>query len=397
MAGKPPCILTLNGGSSSLRFALFSAAGDLRRLHNGLIERIGRPGTLLHSRGAEASVRESRPLEAGDHAAATAALVDWLGTRLAELTLVAVGHRVVHGGSTFSEPQRVSAELLEKLGALRELDPEHLPLELRIIDLMRQRFPAVTQLACFATAFHHRLPRVAQQLPIPRRYEAAGVRRYGFHGLSCEYLLGELARLNRVEVANGRLVLAHLGNGSSMTAVLRGQSIDTTMAFTPAAGLPMSTRSGDLDPGLASYLARTEDMTAAQFSRLTNFESGLLGISETSADMRELLEREATDVRAREAVAFYCYQLRKQIGAYAAALGGLDTLVFSGGIGENAPLVRERACAGLDFLGIVLDPRRNGSNAALISPDAARVKVRVIATDEELVIARAVRRALDAD
>ena len=397
MPVNTPSLLTINGGSSSIRFALFSPDAEPRRLHSGRIERIGLPGTTLHASGPGGSDPETPSLPTADHAAATAVLLDWLVARLEGGAPVAVGHRVVHGGPEFSAPQAITTAVLAKLRALGELDPEHLPLELLIIEAIRARYPDVAQWACFDTAFHHGLPRVARVLPIPRRYEAAGVRRFGFHGLSYEFLLGELARLNRGEVANGRLVLAHLGNGSSMAAVHRGQSIDTTMAFTPAAGLPMSTRSGDLDPGLGSYLARTEGMTAAQFSRMTNFESGLLGLSETSSDMRDLLEREATDLRAQEAVALYCYAIKKQLGAYAAALGGLDTLVFTGGIGENAPLVRERVCEGLSFLGIVLDPRRNAVNATLISPDSARVRVRVLATDEELVIARAVNRALGGD
>jgi acetate kinase len=394
MPVNTPSLLTINGGSSSIRFALFSTDQEPRRLHSGRIERIGLPGTTLHASGPGGGDPETLSLPTADHAAATAVLLDWLVARLEGGVPVAVGHRVVHGGPEFSAPQAITTAVLAKLRALGELDPEHLPLELLIIDAIRARYPDVAQWACFDTAFHHDLPRVARVLPIPRRYEAAGVRRFGFHGLSYEFLLGELARLNRGEVANGRLVLAHLGNGSSMAAVHRGQSIDTTMAFTPAAGLPMSTRSGDLDPGLGSYLARIEGMTAAQFSRMTNFESGLLGISETSSDMRDLLEREATDLRAQEAVALYCYEIKKQLGAYAAALGGLDTLVFTGGIGENAPLVRERVCEGLSFLGIVLDPRRNAVNATLISPDSARVRVRVIATDEELVIARSLNSAV---
>lgn len=392
MASDSQCILTINGGSSSIKFALFAAGTDLRRGHSGRIERIGLSGTTLRTSGPGAADPATQQLASGDHATAMATLLEWLAAHLGGTAPAAVGHRVVHGGPEFSEPQRVTAELMLKLKALTALDPEHLPLELRIIEATRAHFPEVAQWACFDTAFHHELPRVARVLPIPRRYESAGLRRYGFHGLSYEFLLSELARLNRVEVANGRVVLAHLGHGSSMAAVHRGQSIDTTMAFTPASGLPMSTRSGDLDPGLSSYLARSEGMTAAQFSRMTTLESGLLGISETSADMRDLLEHEAADVRAREAVALYCYQVKKQLGAYAAALGGLDTLVFAGGIGENAPLVRERVCEGLSFLGIVLDQRRNAANAALISPDSARVRVRVMATDEELIIARAVRR-----
>jgi acetate kinase len=235
---------------------------------------------------------------------------------------------------------------------------------------------------------------VARLLTIPRRYEALGVHRYGFHGLSYAYLMRELVRIAGAQAANGRVILAHLGNGASMAAVRDGRSIDTTMAFTPAAGLMMSTRSGDVDPGLVSFLARSEKMTAPQFDRMVNHESGLLGISETSSDMRELLGREAGDVRAAEAVALFCYQAKKWIGAYAAALGGLDTLVFAGGIGENAPPVRARICAGLGFLGIELDESRNAEAAEVISTDASRVTVRVIRTNEELMIARLVLRVL---
>ena len=239
------------------------------------------------------------------------------------------------------------------------------------------------------------MPRVATLLPIPRRYEAAGVRRYGFHGLSYEFLMEELARLGDPAATKGRVILAHLGNGASLAAVRDGRSIDTSMGFTPTAGLVMSSRSGDLDPGLVSYLARTEQMSATQFQEMVNHASGLLGVSETSPDMRDLLDRETQDVRAAEAVALFCYQVRKWIGAFAAALAGLDTLVFAGGIGENAALVRERICDGLGFLGIELDWKRNAQNALLISPEAGRVKVRVIRTDEELMIARSTTRVLN--
>jgi acetate kinase len=248
--------------------------------------------------------------------------------------------------------------------------------------------------ACFDTAFHHDLPRVARLLPIPRRYEAQGVRRYGFHGLSYAYLMGELARLAGSEAAHGRVILAHLGNGASLAAVRDGKSVDTSMSFTPTAGVPMSTRSGDLDPGLVWYLARTEKMNAQQFNEMVNSRSGLLGVSETSSDMRDLLERETQDVRAADAVALFCYQVKKWIGAYAAVLGGLDTLVFAGGIGENAPIVRARICDGLGFLGIELDEKRNTTNTGVISADTGRVAVRVIHTDEERMIAETVCRVL---
>jgi acetate kinase len=248
--------------------------------------------------------------------------------------------------------------------------------------------------ACFDTAFHQQMPRVAKLLPIPRRFDAKGVQRYGFHGLSYAYLVEELERVGDPAGKKGRVILAHLGNGASLAAVRDGKSIDTSMGFTPTAGLVMSTRSGDLDPGLAPYLARTEGIDAKSFYEMVNHKSGLLGVSETSSDMRDLLEKEAGDVRAAEAVALFCYQAKKWIGAYAAALGGLDTLVFSAGIGENCPSLRARICEGLEFLGITLEPSRNAAGAAVISSDASRVAVRVIRTDEELMIARSVRRLL---
>jgi acetate kinase len=262
------------------------------------------------------------------------------------------------------------------------------------MEVFRQGHPQLPQVACFDTAFHRTMPRVARLLPIPRRYEAKGVQRYGFHGLSYAYLMDELARLNDPAAANGRVILAHLGNGASMAAVRDGKSIDTSMGFTPSAGLLMSTRSGDLDPGVAPYLSRTEEMTAREFYEMVNHKSGLLGVSEISSDLRDLLAQEAGDVRAAEAVALFCYQAKKWIGSFAAALGGLDTLVFAGGIGENASPIRERICDGLGFLGIEVDQKRNAKNAPLISPDAGRVKVRIIRTDEELMIARSVARVL---
>jgi acetate kinase len=264
-----------------------------------------------------------------------------------------------------------------------------MPAEIALIEAFARHYPTVPQVACFDTAFHADLPRAAQLLPIPRRYAEQGVRRYGFHGISYAYLLRELERIAGSAAAHGRVLLAHLGNGASMAAVRGGRCIDTTMAFTPAAGLVMGTRSGDLDPGLAAYLARTEGCTAAQFDTLVNRESGLLGLSETSADVRDLLARRAGDVRAAEALAVFCRQAMKWIGALAAVLGGLDTLVFAGGIGEHAGALRAEICAGLGHLGIELDAARNDANAAVISSAASRATVRVIPTDEELFIAGA--------
>jgi acetate kinase len=237
------------------------------------------------------------------------------------------------------------------------------------------------------------MPRVAKLLPIPRRYFAKGVERYGFHGLSYTYLMEELERIDPLET-KGRIILAHLGSGASLAAVRRGKSIDTSMSFTPTAGLVMGTRTGDLDPGLSYFLARTEGMSASQFEHMVNHESGLLGVSGRSSDLRDLCAREKNDVHAAEAVQLFCYQVTKWIGSFAAALGGLDTLVFAGGIGENASDIRTRICANLGFLGISLDGKRNARNEALISSKNGQVKVRVIRTNEEKVIALSTCRVL---
>ncbi len=387
-------ILTINGGSSSIKFALFEADGDLRRLLDGRIERIGSDSAGMSAKGSEQQDNFSREVAAPDHKAAVGVLIDWLRERLGHDELAAVGHRVVHGGPRYTDAQRITAEMVEQLHALEPFDPEHLPEEIQLTEAFFERFPELPQVACFDTAFHRDLPRVAHLLPIPRRFDARGVHRYGFHGLSYEFLMEELARVAGKEAATGRVILAHLGNGASLAAVRDGRAMDTSMAFTPTAGVPMSTRSGDLDPGLVWYLNRVEGVDSRKFNHMVNFESGLLGISETSSDMSDLLRREATDVRAAEAVAVFCYQVKKWIGAFSAVLGGLDTLVFSGGIGENAPAVRSRVCEGLGFLGIEIDEQQNAAGAALISGTHSRVAVRMMHTDEELVIARTVCRVL---
>ena len=394
MAAADPRILTINGGSSSIKFALFEGGDPLRRTFEGAIERIGLPEPVFRVKGPDEGSSFSRVVTAPDHTAAAGALLDWIEERARRDPLTAVGHRVVHGGPRYSAPERITPAMIEELRRLSPFDPEHLPGEILLTEAFHRRLPGLPQVACFDTAFHHDLPRVARLLPIPRRYEAQGVRRYGFHGLSYAFLVGELARLAGDEAARGRVILAHLGNGASLAAVHDGKSVDTSMAFTPAAGVPMSTRSGDLDPGLLWYLARTGEFDARRFNEMVNFESGLLGVSETSSDMRDLLALEAQDIRAAEAVALFCYQVRKWIGSFAAALGGLDTLVFAGGIGENSPAVRSRICEGLAFLGIELVEKRNAANEGVISTAAGPVAVRVIRTDEELMIARYVCRVI---
>lgn len=385
-------ILTVNGGSSSIKIALFDA-NSMGRVLKGHIERIGSPGSKFSIKGSAPVDSFEREIHAPDHHTAVEVLMEWVHERLPPGELLAVGHRVVHGGPKYLEAQRLTPEMVADLHELEPFDPEHLPQEILLTEAFQKRFPGLQQVACFDTAFHRQLPREARLLPLPRRYEAKGVRRYGFHGLSYAFLMEELGGIAPRE-AHGRVVLAHLGNGASLAAVRDGCAMDTTMAFTPTAGIPMSTRSGDLDPGLVWYLTRVENLTAPEFNELVNSKSGLLGISETSSDMRDLLEAEARDPRAADAVAVFCYEIKKRIGAYAAALGGIDTLVFSGGIGENAAEVRGRCCNGLEFFGIEIDSDKNVAGADVISKTNARVKVRVMRTDEELMIAKTVCRVL---
>lgn len=394
MRVRDACVLTANGGSSSVKFALFKADRSLSRIASGVIERIGLPDAFFRVNGPRQGESFASTVKAPDGSTAAGVLMEWIIRRSGEFTLSAVGHRVVHGGPKYAEAQLITVEMREELLRLSPFDPEHLPSELLLIEAFGRRFPDLSQVACFDTAFHHDLPRVARLLPIPRRYEEQGVRRFGFHGLSYAYLMRELTLRAGQDGGQGRVVLAHLGNGSSLAAVHRGQPVDTTMSFTPTAGIPMSSRSGDLDPGLVWYLASTEGMDAKQFHHMVNFQSGLLGLSETSSDMRDLLARETTDQRAADAVALFCYEVKKRIGAFAAAMGGLDTIIFSAGIGENAPSIRARICDGLGFLGIELDDKRNSANEPVISSSASSVVVRVIPTDEERMIAETVYRVL---
>jgi acetate kinase len=388
-----PSILTLNGGSSSIRFAVFETGAPPRKLLGGKMQRIGSGDASLDVDGAGAEPPIRRKVEAADHQSAAKSLMDWLESQPLFAGVTAVGHRVVHG-MLRTEPERVSPALMAALRKITPFDPEHLPREIELIEALLGRYPKLPQAVCFDTAFHRQMPRVATLLPIPRRYEAGGVQRYGFHGLSYTYLIEELARLGDPAASRGRVILAHLGNGASLAALRDGKSIDTSMGFTPSSGLVMSTRCGDLDPGLLSYLAQTDGMDGARLQTLVSHESGLLGVSESSSDIRDLLERESGDARAAEAIALFCYQAKKWIGSFAAVLGGLDTLVFSGGIGENAAPIRRRICDGLEFLGVSVDDARNRKNAAVISADGGQAAVRVIRTDEESVIARLTMRLL---
>lgn len=391
-----PVILAINAGSSNIKFALFQAGAEPERTFEGCVDGIGTDRGSFSVSGANPTESFARHFGIPERFNAAHVLMDWLSERIGTGALSAIGHRVVHGGPGYSEPQELTVAMRQDLHKLSSFDPEHLPLELLMIDTLHMNFPNVPQVACFDTAFHHAMPRVARIVPIPRRYEAHGVRRYGFHGLSCAWLIEELGRVAGRPAAHGRVILAHLGGGSSITAVRDGKSVDTSMGLTPAGGLPMASRSGDLDPGLAWFLARNEQMTPAKFNHMVNHDSGLLGISETSGDMRELLARQEDDKRAAEAVALFCYQAKKTVCAMAGAMAGVDTLVFSGGVGEHAPEVRARICEGLGFIGIDLDLDRNAEDAAIISSPSSAVTVRVIHTDEQRMIVHHTRQVLAA-
>ena len=365
-------VLTLNAGSSSLKYAVFDAADPSRRISTGKVERIG----------------EGAPGGGGGHADALRDVFERLGPVGGLAGVRAVGHRVVHGGEALVRSTRVTPAVMDALRRVRPLDPDHMPAEIAIIETVERLAPTTPQVACFDTAFHATMAPEARLLAIPRRYAAAGLRRYGFHGLSYTYLMQELARVAGEGAARGRVILAHLGAGASLAAVRDGRCVDTTMSFTPNSGVPMATRAGDLDPGVLVYLARNEGLNADALDHLLSRDSGLLGVSETSADMRDLLQRATDDPRAADAVALFCWYVRKAIGALATTIGGIDTLVFAGGIGENAPPVRSRVTSGLEHLGVHVDLARNAAGAAVVSTDGSPCTVRVIRTDEESVIAR---------
>jgi acetate kinase len=306
-----------------------------------------------------------------------------------------VGHRIVHGGPVHRTPRVLTADVLIDLHKLVPIDPDHLPQALAVIEVTKEKYPAIPQVACFDTGFHRSMPRLAQMYPLPQALAEGGIIRYGFHGLSCEFIVQALGAID-AGAAQGRIIIAHLGNGASITAVRQGVSVDTTMGFTPTGGIMMGTRSGDLDPGVLLHLLEAQGTSPVALNRLVNHEAGLLGVSGLSGDMRDLLVKESTDPHAADAVALFCYLARKSIGALAAVLGGLDTLIFTAGIGEHAAPIRERICQGLEFLGLELDAERNARHAPIVSRDGSRVVVRVMETDEGLMIARHVGHLLSA-
>ena len=387
-------IFIVNCGSSSIKFALYATGPMPDRYLQGEIAGIGTDTATFAAQDLVSNQKSNLNISATNLYQAADYLVDWFSKQEAFASVKAIAHRIVHG-MNHPVPEIINSELLVELKAISAYDPDHMPFEINLVETFRNRYPGMLQVACFDTSFHSSMPQVAKLLPIPRRFNAIGVQRYGFHGLSCTYLMEELRRIAGDQAANGKVILAHLGSGASVTAVKNGKSIDTSMGFTPVSGLPMGTRSGDLDPGVAWYLMQFEKLNAEQFNDIVNHQSGLLGVSETSADMRQLLQHEKADPRAAEAVELFCYQTRKWIGSFTAVLGGVETLVFAGGIAEGSAVIRQRICNNLEFLGVELDVAKNAAYENIISSATSKVCVRVIHTNEELIMAKLTMRVLN--
>ncbi|MGY3053133.1 acetate kinase [Pedobacter sp. UYEF25] len=385
MKALKTCILVVNGGSSSIKFAVYQKDKKLKNILSGQLNRIGLKNPEFTVTNNHTHEKSKIKIEATNFNEATRVFIKWLKGQKFSEEISCIGHRIVHG-MEHSRPEIIDDDLLEELHKIMEYDPDHLPAEIEMIKLFKEQFPQLIQVACFDTSFHTTMPRYANTFAIPKKYYEEGIKRYGFHGLSYSYLLHELRKKSKTE-AKGKVILAHLGNGASLAAVKKGKCIDTSMGFTPAGGIVMSTRSGDLDPGMAWYLMR-KGLNAEKFNDLINHQSGLLGISGYSSDMEDLLQHQKEDEDAALAIEIFCYQIKKYIGAYTATLGGLDILIFSGGIGENAPVIRSRICKGFNYLGIKIDERKNKKNKTIISTKKSKVKVYVLPTDEEIMIAR---------
>jgi acetate kinase len=379
-----PALLCLNGGSSSLKFAVFEVYdASEERIFSGAVEAIGADGGRAWLRAGKQLLFDQNGTFA-DHTDAVKIMFAALQQQGVK-KLAAAGHRIVHGGPRFSAPQRVDERVKRELKELTPFAPLHLPSQVAMIEAVAFHFPELPQVACFDTAFHSGMPEVAQRFALPSSLWEQGIKRYGFHGLSYEYIVGKLGTQ-----LGSRAIVAHLGNGASMVALKDRRPVDTSMGLTPTGGFMMGTRSGDLDPGVLLHLMET-GYTAKQLETLINHQAGLVGVSGGTSEMKALLEKRRTDRAAALAVEMFCYQVRKFIGAYAAVLNGLDTLVFTGGIGERAVEVRAETCVGLEYLGIALDDSANGKNAEIISTAGSRCVVRVIQTDEDLMIARHTR------
>lgn len=387
-------ILVINAGSSSLKFSIFeSHQGSLGERLHGAIDNIGRQSRLWVEQHGGPRL-EDRRLDAADHAAAIGVLHDWFAAHVGDQRrLAAAGHRVVHGGVELTVPTRIDDAVIARLEALIPLAPLHQPHHLAAIRALRAAAPELPQVACFDTAFHATQPWLARAFALPRRFDAEGLQRYGFHGLSYESIVAQLRGIDAAR-ADGRLVVAHLGNGASLCAIRQGRSVATTMGLTPLDGVPMSTRCGALDPGVLLYLMRQHGMNAEALEDLLYHHSGLLGVSGISGDLRELAQ--SAQPAARQAIALFVYHIARAVGSLSAALQGLDTLVFTGGIGEHQAPVRAAVCDTLGWLGVTLDAERNARGDGLISADGSSVRVYVLATDENLVVAEHTLQRLDA-
>ncbi len=384
-------VLVLNAGSSSIKFAVYDAMAEAR-ICDGFVEEIG-DAPRFRARDAKGVVLADKPLPADTtHEGALAALVDWLKAGCTEHRMVAAGHRVVHGGARYTEPVLIDDDVLATLRKLIPLAPLHQPHPLAAIAALAKLNPGLPQVACFDTAFHHTQDRIATTFALPHALTDEGVRRYGFHGLSYEYIASVLPRVLGPDTAEGRVLVAHLGNGASLCAMRRRRSVATTMGFTVLDGLMMGSRCGAIDPGVILHLLQEKGMPADAVNELLYKKSGLLGVSGISDDMRVLLA--SSDPRAQEAVELFVYRILREMGSLVAALGGLDALIFTAGIGEHAAEIRRRVCAGAAWLGIDLDEKANAKNGACISE--SRVSAWVVPTDEEIVIARHTRSVLNA-
>lgn len=381
-------ILTINSGSSSIKFSIYDFQTAETLVIVGELSRIGLESSDFIVKDKSGSVLHEEKSNYSSHESAFKALFNWIKNSEFDKKLKAIGHRILNGGPQFFTPQIITKSLVNELVKLSAIDLEHLPQEIKGINFANKYYPDKKQVACFDTAFHHAMPKVAKLFALPRNFYDEGVLRYGFHGLSYEYVNDEFNRLEQSDANKKNVIIAHLGNGASMAAVKNGKGVDTTMGFTPTGGLVMSTRSGDLDPGVMYYLLHEKKMKPQAVFNMLNKKSGLLGVSGLSSDMKDLLLAQKESQPANEAISLFCYQAKKYLGALVGVLGGLDTLIFTGGIGENAIEIRAMICEDMDFFGIQLDSKLNSHNASLISSNKSKVKIRIICTNEELMIAR---------
>lgn len=381
-------ILTINSGSSSLKFSLYHLNKKEELQRAGELERIGISSGHFFVKDKSETTLLNKSLELPDHDSALKELFHWLNDDSPDKSLDAVAHRIVHGGSRLREPLVINKKIIEQLGKLIPLAPDHLPHELKAIKSISKRFPKLKQTACFDTSFHKNISKTAQLFGLPNSYYDQGIMRYGFHGLSYEYIMSELKKETGKKEYNGKIIIAHLGNGASMAAVNKQKCIDTTMSFTPSGGMVMGTRSGDLDPGVLLYLIEEKKLKPSTVKDIVNNESGLLGVSGITSNMKDLIQKRKENKKAEEAIDLFCYTAKKYLGSLISILGGLDTLIFTGGIGENSSYIRKNICNQLDFLQLKLDHKLNNKNEKIISTKSSKVNVRVIKTNEELMLAR---------